>query len=73
MSSERSRYPVCRTTSRSTAWASAQLAVSSTAEASLSCSAWLSRSAATYFGSAGLSAMASTSEGPATMSMSRLP
>ena len=49
------------------------LVVSSTAEASLSCSAWLSRSAATYFGSAGLSAMTSTSEGPATMSMSRLP
>ena len=55
--------------SRETAWASSRESVTRTAEAILSCSAWLSRSAATQAGLEFPSAITSTSEGPAIMSM----
>ena len=56
-------------TARARDWQS----VTSTAEAFLSCSAWLKRSAATNSGSAELSAMIRISLGPAIMSMATAP
>ena len=49
------------------------LSVTSTGLASLSCSAWLSRSAATQAGSLLPSASTRISDGPAIMSMPTLP
>ena len=62
-----------RSTSACTASARGMESVTSTAEASLSCSAWESRSAATWRGSLLPSATINISLGPAIMSMATRP
>ena len=71
--SSRGKSLSCRSTSSDTSRASVSLVVTSTALASLSCSAWESRSAATVAASALSSAMTSISLGPATMSIPTVP
>ena len=71
--SRRGRASSWASTSAWTARASASLSVTSTGLASRSCSAWLSRSAATQAGLQPPSARTRISLGPAIMSMPTLP
>ena len=71
--SSRSSRGSWRSSSSRTAWARASLSVTSTALASLSCSAWESRSAATWRGSEAPSATTRISLGPAIISMDTCP
>ena len=64
---------ICTSSSACTALAKSQLSVTSTGLASLSCSAWLSRSAATHAGLQVPSASTRISDGPAIISMPTLP
>ena len=71
--SRRGSFSSCRSTSFWTASARGRLSVTSTAAAWVSCSAWLSRSAATQSGSLFPSATTKISLGPAIMSMATRP
>ena len=64
---------ICTSSSACTALAKSRLSVTSTGLASLSCSAWLSRSAATHAGLQVPSASTRISDGPAIISMPTLP